>query len=64
MTDKEKDFEQMLDKAFDDYEKELKQKHGVPTLELDEIEFQKFQDIDIKEIEKILEEGSVNRIEL
>lgn len=63
MTDKEKDFEQMVDKAFNDYEKELKQKHGVPTLELDEIEFQKFQDIDIKEIEKILEEGSVNRME-
>ena len=64
MTNKETDFEQMVDKAFNDYEKELKQKHGVPTLELDEIEFQKFQDIDIKEIEKILEEGSVNRIEL
>lgn len=64
MTDKEKDFEQMVDKAFEEYEKELKQKHGVPTLELDEIEFQKFQDIDTKEIEKILEEGSVNRIEL
>lgn len=64
MTDKEKDFEQMVDKAFEEYEKEMEQKHGVPTLELDEIEFQKFQDIDIKEIEKILEEGSVNRIEL
>lgn len=63
MTDKEKAFDEMLDKAFNDYEKELKQKHGVPTLELDEIEFQKFQDIDIKEIEKILEEGSVNRME-
>ena len=64
MTEKEKEFEQMVDKAFEEYEKEMRQKCGVPTLELDEIEFQKFQDIDIKEIEKILEEGSVNRIEL
>lgn len=64
MTDKEKDFEQMVDKAFEEYEKELKQKHGVPTLELDEIEFQKFQDIDIKEIEEMLDRGSVNKIEL
>ena len=31
---------------------------------MDGIEFQQFQDIDIKEIEKILEEGSVNKIEL
>lgn len=64
MTDEEREFDEMLDKAFDDYEKELKQKRGVPTLELDEIEFQKFQNIDIKEIEKILEEGSVNQMEL
>ena len=60
MTDKEKDFEQMVDKAFDDYEKELKQH----KLVLSDVEFQQFQDIDIKEIEKIFEEGSVNRIEL
>lgn len=63
MTEKEKDFEQMVDKAFDDYEKELRQKRGVPTLELDEIEFQKFQDVDLKEIEKILDEDSVNQME-
>lgn len=64
MTEKEREFDEMLDKAFDDYEKELRQKYGVPTLELDEIEFQKLQDVDLKEIEKMLDEGSVNQIEL
>lgn len=63
MTEKEKTFEEMLDESFENYEKEMKQKCGVPTLELDEIEFQKFQDIDIKEIEKMLDEGSVNQME-
>lgn len=63
MTDKEKEFNEMLDKAFDDYEKEMKQKRGVPTLELDEIEFQKLQNIDLKEIERMLDEGSVNQME-
>lgn len=63
MSEKEKTFEEMLDESFENYEKEMKQKHKVPTLELDEIEFQKFQYIDIKEIEKILDEGSVNQME-
>ena len=60
MTDKEKDFNEMLDKAFEEYEKEI----GQHKLVLSDVEFQQFQDVDIKEIEKILEEGSVNRIEL
>lgn len=59
MTDKEKDFEQMVDKAFEEYEKEMGQHQFV----LSDVEFQQFQDVDLKEIEKILDEGSVNQME-
>lgn len=60
MTEKEKKFEQMVDKAFEEYEKET----GQHKLVLSDVEFQQFQDVDIKEIEEMLDRGYVNKIEL